>query len=103
MGVTTDGSSNVIITGTFFGTVDFGGGAFSSLGYDAFVAKYSASGTHIWSEIFNGTGSEIGNAIAVNGDSNLAVTGYFEYTLNFGGNIHTSAGLYDIFLLNLEP
>jgi hypothetical protein len=37
-----DGAGNVLLTGNFVGTVDFGGGPLSSAGgYDIFVAKLS--------------------------------------------------------------
>ncbi len=51
--VATDASGNVFVTGRFFGTVDFGGGALVSAGNtDIFVAKYSPTGTHLWSQRF---------------------------------------------------
>ena len=103
-GVTVDSNGNMIVTGTFTGTVDFGGGGLTSAGgYDIFLAKYTASGAHVWSENFGGTINQFGKAVAVNGNSNVAVTGYFENIVDFGGGIHTSAGGFDIFLTSLMP
>ena len=103
-GVAVDGNNNVILTGAFQGAVDFGGGPLINAGaYDIFLAKYTASGAHVWSENFGGTINQLGTAVAVNGSSNVAVTGYFENIVDFGGGIHTSAGGYDIFLTSLMP
>src|SRR5262249_17807764 len=56
-GIAVDSSGNVLVTGYFQGTVDFGGGGLVSAGgADAFLAKYSPSGAHLWSKRFGGTG-----------------------------------------------
>jgi len=52
-GIAIDGSGNVIVTGWFQGTVDFGGGALTSAGLDdIFVAKFDPNGNHVWSQSF---------------------------------------------------
>ena len=76
-----DGSGNVLVTGTFEGTVDFGGGPLTSTGVsDIFLAKYDPNGNHIWSQRFGGTSSESVRAIAVDGSGNVLVTGSFTAT-----------------------
>jgi hypothetical protein len=103
-GIAVDGSDNVILTGAFQGAVDFGGGALTSAGaYDIFLAKYTASGAHVWSESEGSTINQLGSAVAVNGSSNVALTGCFENMVDFGGGIHFSTGGYDIFLTSLMP
>jgi hypothetical protein len=103
-GVTVDARDNVAVTGYFSGTVDFGGGAVTSMSYDLFVAKYSTSGQHLWSRSFPATNAQIGTAIAADPVSgNLAVTGYFWGSVDFGGGALTSAGNADVFVLTLEP
>jgi cysteine-rich repeat protein len=101
--IAVDGNNEIIITGSFKGTVDFGGGAFSSLSDDIFVAKYSGFGGYQWSEHYRAPWYQFGSAIAVNGNSNIAVTGKFENTVDFGNGPHTSNGDYDIFLFTTEP
>jgi lambda repressor-like predicted transcriptional regulator len=103
-GIAVDEVGNVIMTGAFYGTVDFGGGSLTASGIDIVVAKYTSSGGHMWSEKFGGTINQFGSDVAVNGGSNIAVTGYFENIVDFGyGTTHTSAGAYDIFLVTLVP
>jgi hypothetical protein len=42
-GVAVNGSGNIVVTGAFTGTVDFGGGTLESAGYfDIFVAKFKS-------------------------------------------------------------
>jgi hypothetical protein len=98
-GVSVDASDNVIVTGTFNGTVNFGGGNLVSAGgADIFVANFSAGGVHQWSQRFGGTGGDFAYAIAVDDSNNVIVTGYFNDTVDFGGGNLVSAGGADIFV-----
>jgi len=98
-GIAVDVSGNLIVTGSFQGTMDLGGGNLVSAGaHDIFLAKYDASGVHQWSERFGSTGNDIADAPALDGAGNVFVTGYFDGTVNFGGGNLVSAGSSDIFL-----
>jgi hypothetical protein len=97
--VALDGSGNVLVTGDFFGTVNFGGGNLVSAGgQDIFVAKYNSAGVHQWSQRFGSTSTETGRGVALDALGNVAVTGYFQGTVNFGGGNLVSAGGQDIFV-----
>jgi len=105
--VAMDGSGDVVVTGTFLGTVNFGGGALTSAGElagflppDIFVAKYSGvnDGAHLWSKRFGSTSFDSGSSVAVDPGGNVVVTGYFFETVDFGGGALTSAGRDDIFV-----
>lgn len=100
--VTTDGAGNVVVTGHFAGTVNFGGGGLSSAGSDdIFVARYDAAGTHQWSRRFGGTLSDAGNSVAVDDAGNVVVTGSFQGTVDFGGGNVVSHGSDDVFVAKL--
>lgn len=103
-GVTADASGNVVITGSFVGSVDFGGGRLTSntSSNDIFIAKYSATGGYSWSRAYGSTGDDHGNAVAIDASGNVVVTGYFNNTIDFGGGPLTSAGNKDIFLVELN-
>jgi hypothetical protein len=103
LGVDVDGSGNVVMTGYFTGSVNFGGGALSSSGLDVFVAKYSSSGTHISSRRFGGFDTQIGNSVAVAPTGEISVAGYFAATIDFGNGVLTSAGTYDMFVAGIGP
>jgi hypothetical protein len=103
--VTVDGNDDVIVTGYFTGTSDFGGGPLSSAGaYEIFVAKYSGGdGSHIWSKRFGGTSDDVGYSVSTDSNRNVLATGYFRGTVDFGGGPLTSAGVTDGFLIQLAP
>jgi len=98
--VAVDGSGNVVVTGYYSGTVNFGGGSLSSIngGTDIFVAKYSSSGGYVWAKSYGGSSIDMAKAIAVDHSGNVVVTGYYQGTANFGGGSWTSAGGNDIFV-----
>ena len=99
-GIAVDSSGNIVITGFFGGTVDFGGGPLTGSSASGFVAKYSSAGAHLWSRRLS-TGSVLdeGTAVGVDGAGNVIVAGGFYGTVNFGGGSLTSAGSEDIVLL----
>ena len=107
--VAVDSADNILLTGSFTGTVNFGGpGSLTSAhaaASDAFVAKYTSSGGYLWAQRFGGptgvfTGTS-GTALVVDGSDNVAVTGKFQSTVDFGNGPLTSAGGSDIFVLKL--
>ena len=101
--VAADGSGNVVVTGWFWGAVDFGGGTLTSAGgTDIFVAKFDAAGTHMWSQGFGDASSERGNSVAADGSGNVIITGEFEGTVDFGGGMLTSAGDSDIYIAEFD-
>jgi hypothetical protein len=101
--VAIDGAGNVVVTGPFQGTVDFGGGPLTSAhSNDIFVAKLDSSGDHLWSKRFGGAGYQQGCAVAIDSAGNVVVAGEFESTVDFGGGPLTSAGSYDIYVAKLD-
>ncbi len=100
-GIAMDGDGNVVVAGTFRLTIDFGGGPMMSNGNtpgDAFLAKFGPTGAHLWSKHFGGISFDVARAVAVDGDGNVAVTGYYQGTADFGAGAVTSAGVADAFV-----
>lgn len=98
-----DGSGNVLVTGAFEGTADFGGGPLVSAGNtDIFVAKYSSGGTHLWSKRFGGTDYERAWAVAADGSGNVLLAGDFAGMADLGGGPLTSAGSDDVFVARYD-
>lgn len=99
-----DASGNVILSGSFSGSVDFGGGLLASAGLeDIFVVKLDAAGTHLWSQRHGSTTADQANAIAVDGAGNVVVAGRFQGTVDFGGGPLVSAGGNDVFVTKRDP
>ncbi|MFH1320411.1 MAG: SBBP repeat-containing protein [Bacteroidota bacterium] len=104
--ITTDESSNVLITGSFQGTVDFDPGPGTanliSAGYDdIFLAKYDPSGNYIWAKNIGSINNDYGFSITTDGSENVYVTGTFYDTADFDPSAGianlSSAGEEDIF------
>jgi hypothetical protein len=102
--IAADHAGNVLVTGSFEGSVDFGGGPLVTSGaVDIFFAKYDPNGSHVWSRSVGGIHSEGGGAITTDGSDNVIASGYFRGTADFGGRPMTSAGEGDVFLVKYDP
>jgi hypothetical protein len=98
-GVDFDDAGNVIATGTFNISADFGGGTLTSAGFtDIFLASYDATGSHLWSRCYGGATYDYGQGVCTGGPGELWLTGSFQQTVDFGGGPLTSAGSTDIFV-----
>lgn len=87
--VAIDSGGNVIVTGIFRDTVNFGGGDLTSalLGApDMFIAKYDTDGVFVWANNFEGTSTDYGSSVAVDSLDNIIAVGGFLGTINFGGS-----------------
>lgn len=101
-GVAVESSGNVVVTGGFEGTVNFGGGAITATATDVFVAKYNSAGTHTWSKKLGGSLPDLAKAVAVDSSGNVAIIGTFGGTVDFGGGQLISSGYQDIFVAKLS-
>ena len=79
-GIAVDGSGNIAITGVTSSTTSIAtsGASQTSYGggtYDAFIAKFNASGVRIWATYYSGSGIDGGYGIAADSSGNIVVTG----------------------------
>ncbi len=101
--VAVDPSGNIVVTGEFFGVLNFGGGMLNAIGgSDVFLAKLDPNGAHVWSKRFGEGGTQVGTAIAAGSAGQIALTGYFDGSLDFGGGPLNGAGLTDAFATELD-
>lgn len=107
-----DASNNVYITGAVTSTtlIATTGAHQTALagGTDAFICKLNSSGSAVlWSTYYGGTGTDVGNTIAVDPSGNVIVSGYTTSTSGIAstGAYKTSymGGAYDGFLLKFSP
>jgi hypothetical protein len=102
-----DETGNVVLTGTFSGTVDFGGGALVNVGAaDIYCAKFDPDGVHVWSERYGDNGVTLyhyGVSVATDPWGNALFAGHFDGALTFGPQSLVSHGGFDIFLAKLIP
>ncbi|MEO7329076.1 MAG: hypothetical protein ABI193_10885, partial [Minicystis sp.] len=88
-----DGNGDVVVTGLFDSSVNFGGGTLTAAGgYDIFLAKFDSSGAYIWAKIFGDSGLQRASGVAVDGAGNVFVEGTNWDTVNFGSGPLTSTG-----------
>jgi hypothetical protein len=99
-----DASGGVLVTGSFSGTVDFGGGPLTSVGtQDVFLAKLDAGGGHLWSKRFGTAGALDAESVAVDASNNVLLTGFLSGSADFGGGPRTSVSAQDVFIAKLSP
>jgi hypothetical protein len=76
LGVAVDAQGGVLVTGSFTGTVDFGGGPLVSVGgTDVLVARFDAAGNHIMSRRFGGAEDDRGVVIVATPGGGYVVGG----------------------------
>lgn len=112
-GVAIDSSNNIVVVGSFAGTVDFGAGPLSSAGSsDVFVAKFAPNGTLMWAKRFGGSAIDGCSAVALDATNNIILTGRYGYygsAIDFGGGpLPLSSGgtmqfQYDVYVAKLSP
>jgi len=111
MSLAVDTVTGEFVAGGYFGgSVDFAGGGGTPLtsagGNDAFVAKYSSSGTRVWAQRWGSTSDDKTFSVALDALGNVAATGLFTFNVDFGGGPIANAGVAgsgDIFLVKLSP
>jgi hypothetical protein len=101
--IAVDSSDNVLVTGIFGGTLDFGCGPMSATNPSLFLAKLDPAGNCLWSKNGAGNNFQVGNSVATDPAGNVFVAGEFAGAIDFGGGPLTSAGMNDIMLAKFDP
>jgi beta-propeller repeat-containing protein len=96
-----DAAGNVVIVGMQAGTVDYGGGPLTAAGNEVLVARFDANGNHLWSHLYGGGVDGAAYGVALDGNGDIVVSGYFEGTVDFGGGPLVSSGGHDMFVAKL--
>jgi hypothetical protein len=97
-------NGDIIIAGYYEGSINLGGGWLTSAGgFDIFLAKFDASGAHLWSRSFGSTGAQYPGGLDVLSNGQILLVGHFENTINFGTGTLTSHGSYDVFVAKFFP
>jgi hypothetical protein len=99
-------NGDVLLTGTFDGSIDFGGGALTATGVDAFTARLNPSGTQVWAKRYGGSGDQYAFGVAVDASDHIALTGAFYGQIDFGGGALTNSdagnATSDVFVARLD-
>jgi len=83
-GVAADASGNVVVSGWFEGTVDFGKGAVSTKtpNKDVFVEKLNTKGELVWIQTFGDKDHDQGRIVAVDGKGASYISGLYRFKLS---------------------
>jgi hypothetical protein len=105
--IATDSSGNILVTGYFSGTVDFGNGLLATTSaddFDMYVAKLDPSGNGIWSKRFGDTHFQTGRGIGVDPTGDVVVLAAFDGVIDFCGGPLVANGndSLDIALVKLD-
>ena len=102
-GLAADTAGNLALVASVAGTMNFGGGAYTSHGgYDAALALFGSSGTFVWNRFAGETNDQTPSGVCFALDGSPVVTGSFLGSMDLGGGLLTSAGGRDIFAAQFE-
>jgi hypothetical protein len=101
--VAVDTNGDMVLVGSFTGSVNFGGSTLTGSGLACFVAKFSATGAHLWSRTFASSGGAEVKAVAIGASGDVFVTGYAG-PIDFGNGLQTPNGgaSVDAFIARLQ-
>ncbi len=104
-----DASDRIWLTGSFLGSVGFGGGTFFNRNNDdMFLAVLDANGQHHASRQFNAGDDyfydfQIGRSIAFDAAGDAVIAGYFAAKVDLGGGDLVSDGNWNAFVARFSP
>lgn len=96
--IVADPSGSVFIVGNFGNNIDFGNGTKNAVGVDAYLVKFSPSGSYLWDKTFGTTLDQFGTSVAVDSAGEVLIAGYFFNSITLGMTTHTSLGGSDIYV-----
>jgi Beta-propeller repeat len=102
--IAVDGAGHVLVAGDFAGTIKFlpAGQISTSGGLDAFVIAFDNTGQPLWGKAFGDGADQTAQAVAADASGNVLVTGKFGGVVDFGGGPLSTAGLNDVFVVELD-
>ncbi len=105
----TDSGGNLIIAGTFTGSLNLGGSNLNSATnaagastQDVFVAKYDSAGAHVWSVRYGGGGRDEVWGLDVSSANEVFIGGQFNADISFGGTTLNHQASEDAYLVKLS-
>jgi hypothetical protein len=103
LGVAVDAQGAAVVVGGYRGSIDAGGGALQSAFDDAFVIKLDTGGNHVFMKRFGGAQNDEADAVAVDAQGRVFVTGAIGSDgVDFGGGAISGGRSDDLFLLTLD-
>lgn len=105
-GITSDNQGNIYNTGVYAGDGHFGNITIPNplFQYECYIAKFNQEGVALWANHAGGPGigGTQSNAVFVDSQYNVYITGYFDSTSTFGSTTISANGVTDIFIAKLD-
>lgn len=97
------GEDEIFACGSFANLSSFGSIQLPSKGdLDLFIAKLDDNGSWLWVKDYGGNGFDVAQSIDFDTDNYLYATGIFSESIAFGDKQLNSAGMKDIFLIQMD-
>lgn len=101
--IAADGSGDVVVVGTFAGSMNLGAGPVTSAGgSDVFVARIGNAGNLVWLRRFGDAGAQSALSVAFSPGGNITVVGTFSGTIDFGNGPLTAPSQGGLFVGKLD-
>jgi hypothetical protein len=102
--ITTDKNSNIIISGSFEGSITFGSTVLTSTGAsDVFIVKLQSNGTVVWAKQFAGSLSDIAGPLKCDDQLNIYTVGsYRSNNFTIDGASFTAPQPYNVYYCKLD-
>lgn len=98
-----DDQGNLLMAGSFTGSMDLGGGPLPVIGgQDMFLAKFDSNGAHLWSRSFGSVSVDGVNGIDVDADGSVYVGGIVGGAVTFADSTHAALGSLDGFVAKFD-
>ena len=101
-----DSQGNLVVTGRYEGTINFGRGLLGELGGGGIhVLKLGPQGETLWSRAIGGLTNQGAHGIAIDSRDRIVVSGYYEGSMQLGETVLPEAGALNpnILAVKLEP
>lgn len=97
-------SGEMVLTGNFENTLDFGGGPMTSAGQtDVFLVRFDVQGVYHWAKRFGDAYLDLGDQyVAVDANGNVALLSEIWGSIDYGGGLLTSRGQWDVVLAHYD-
>lgn len=105
LGLATDPSRNIIMTGHFNSDMPIGGGTLTNQGgLDGFLAKFNPNGQLLWVQQIGGTGDQLGHRVISDAGGFIYLNGRYDSpTVSLGAVVVTnSTGASAIYVMKLD-
>ena len=103
--IAVDGDGNIMLVGSFSGTIDFGGGLLTAVddNPNAFVAYFNTAGEHIFSQRFGSDATARAVAYSSQGSAGFIVAGTFNGSLDLSSGGLQAGSTSDGFVAHFVP